>query len=407
MVKLFFILFFTVFSFASSLQEVIDKAPSGAKITLQSGDYFGNIIINKPLTIDGIDKSAKIVGDNSSSVITIKSSNVVIKNLTIKSSGDSVANVDSGIFAKESNHILIENNHIEDVLFGINCEQMNRSKIIDNFITSKDLELGIRGDAIRLWSSHDNQILSNKIYKSRDFVVWYSSGNTIEGNYGSHNRYSLHFMYAGRNLVKNNFFEFNSVGIFFMYSSGTTAINNTVRNSLGAFGVGIGMKDSSNFTLLDNNLIYNARGLYLDESPFQPGSVNIFERNKILYNTNGIQFQISRGRSFFNENIIKGNIEPIANSTPRNNLSVNEWSKNYWDLYEGFDRNKDGYGDIAYKHYVYADKLWLYNPNVKFFYGSVILDLLNFLTKFIPFSEPELLATDNKPLIEWENIYAK
>ena len=76
---------------------------------------------------------------------------------------------------------------MSDSLFGINLEQVNRS-VIDNFITSKDLELGIR-DAIRLWNSHDNQLLSNKIYKSRDFVLWYSSGNNIENNYGSYNRY--------------------------------------------------------------------------------------------------------------------------------------------------------------------------------------------------------------------------
>lgn len=402
MKKLFLSLILALFSFASELQEAIDKAPNGAKITLQSGDYFGNIIINKPLTIDGVDKSAKIIGNNNSSVITINSSNVVIKNLTIKNSGNSVENIDSAIFAKEVNNLTIEQNHIEDTLFGINFEQVNRSKIIDNFITSKDLDLGLRGDAIRLWSSHDNQILSNKIYKSRDFVVWYSSGNTIEDNYGSYNRYSLHFMYAGRNLVRNNFFEFNSVGIFFMYSNGTTAINNTVKNSLGAFGVGIGMKDSSNFTLIDNSLIYNARGLYLDQSPYQPRTINIFERNKILYNSSGIQFQVSRERSIFNENIIKGNIEPIVSDTPRNNLSINDWNANYWDMYEGFDKNKDGYGDIPYKHYVYADKLWLYNPNVKFFYGSVIMDLLNFLAKFIPFSEPELLAVDNKPMMEYK-----
>ncbi|MCT7553909.1 nitrous oxide reductase family maturation protein NosD [Aliarcobacter butzleri] len=407
MKKVFLSLLLVVFSFASDLQEAIDKAPSGAKITLQSGDYFGNITINKPLTIDGIDKSAKIIGDNNSSVININSSNVVIKNLTIKNSGSSVENINSAIFAKEVDHLTIEQNHIENTLFGINFEQVNRSKIIDNFITSKELDLGLRGDAIRLWSSHDNQILSNKIYKSRDFVVWYSSGNTIENNYGSYNRYSLHFMYAGRNLVKNNFFEFNSVGIFFMYSNGTTAINNTIKNSLGAFGVGIGMKDSSNFTLIDNNLIYNARGLYLDQSPYQPRTINIFERNKILYNSNGIQFQVSRERSVFNENIIKGNIEAIVSDTPRNNLAINEWNRNYWDLYEGFDRNDDGYGDIPYKYYVYADKLWLYNPNVKFFYGSVILDLLNFLAKFIPFSEPELLAIDNKPLMKENKIDAK
>lgn len=396
------LLFSSSFIFAFELQEAIDKAPIGSKITLAQGEYHGNLVINKPLTIDGVDKKAKIIGDGNSSVITIKSSNVVIKNLTILNSGFSVENIDSAIFAKEVNNITIENNHISDSLFGVNFEQVNRSKIIDNFITSKDLELGIRGDAIRLWSSHDNQLLSNRIYKSRDFVLWYSSGNNIENNYGSYNRYSLHFMYAGRNMVRNNLFEYNSVGIFFMYSSGTIAISNTVKNSLGAFGVGIGMKDSSNFTLLENNLIYNPRGLYLDQSPYHPRTVNIFERNNILYNSSGIQFQVSRERSIFNENVIKGNIEAVVSDTPRNNLSINDWNANYWDMYEGFDKNGDGYGDIPYKHYVYADKLWLYNPNVKFFYGSVIMDLLNFLAKFIPFSEPELLAVDNKPMMEYK-----
>ncbi len=85
---------------------------------------------------------------------------------------------------------------------------------MDNYITSKKQDLGLRGDGIRLWYSHDNQILSNELYKTRDFVVWYSSGNIIEKNHGSYNRYSLHFMYAGRNLVKNNLFEYSSVGIF-------------------------------------------------------------------------------------------------------------------------------------------------------------------------------------------------
>jgi len=398
----FLLIFLASTIVASELQEAINNAPSGAKITLEEGEYHGNIVINKPLTIDGVNKKAKIIGDGTSSVITINSSNVVIENLTILNSGFSVEKIDSAIVAKEVNNLTIEDNHIADSLFGINLEQVNRSKIANNFITSKDLELGMRGDGIRLWSSHDNQILSNKIYKSRDFVLWYSSGNIIEDNYGSYNRYSLHFMYAGRNMVRNNLFEHNSVGIFFMYSSGTIAIRNTVRNSIGSFGVGIGMKDSSNFTLLENNLIYNPRGLYIDQSPYQPGTINIFERNNILYNSNGIQFQVSRERNIFKENVVKGNIEPVVSDSPRNNLSINEWAGNYWDMYEGFDRNKDGYGDIPYKHYVYADKLWLYNPNVKFFYGSVIMDLLNFLAKFIPFSEPELLVIDNKPKMEYK-----
>lgn len=398
---LLFILFSAVV-FASPLQEAINKAPKGSKIILPNGEYHGNIIIDKPLTIDGVDKGAHIVGDGTTSVITIKSSNVVLENLTIRGSGDSHEKIDSAIVALDSNNLTIKNNHIEDSLFGIDFQQVNRSLIIDNYITSKKYDLGLRGDGIRLWYAHDNQILKNRIDQSRDFVVWYSSGNIIEDNHGSYNRYSLHFMYAGRNMVRNNLFEHSSVGIFFMYSSGTTAINNTVRNSIGAFGVGIGMKDSSNFTLLDNTIIYNARGLYIDQSPFQPGSVNRYERNKILYNSNGVQFQVSREKNIFTENILQGNMEPIVNDSPRNNLKLNVWNRNYWDIYEGFDRNNDGIGDIPLEHYAYADKLWLYNPNVKFFYGSIVMDLLNFLSKIAPFSQPDLLASDNKPLMEWE-----
>ncbi len=401
MKQLLLVICLTIVSFASPLQEAINKASEGSIIQLQKGEYYGNIVINKPLTIDGLDKSAKIVGDGKGTVITINSSNVTLKNLTIKGSGSSHEKIDSAILAQNVNNIKIKNNHIEDSLFGINFQKVNRSLIIDNFITSKNYDLGLRGDAIRLWYSHDNQLLSNKIYKSRDFVIWYSSGNVIEQNHGSYNRYSLHFMYAGRNLVQNNLFEHSSVGIFFMYSSGTTAINNTIKNSTGAFGVGIGMKDSSNFTLIDNKIIYNARGIYIDQSPFQPNTTNIYKNNKILYNSSAIQFQALREKNIFQENIIKGNMEPIVNDSPRNNLSLNLWHRNYWDNYEGFDRNKDGVGDIPFNHYIYADKLWLYNPNVKFFYGSVVIDLLNFLAKFAPFSEPSLLASDNEPLIQW------
>jgi nitrous oxidase accessory protein len=390
-----------LFASASLLQDAINNAPAGSKIELKSGEYHGNIIINKPLTIDGLNQTAHIRGEQKGSVITINSSNVVIKNLKITGTGESHEKADSAILIQDANNITIENNRIEDSLFGVSFERVNRSKIINNYITSKAVDLGLRGDAIRLWYAHDNQIIGNTIEKSRDFVLWYSSGNIIEDNIGRYNRYSVHFMYAGRNMVKNNLFEFNSVGIFFMFSNGTTAVNNTIRNSVGAFGVGIGMKDSSDFTISNNDIVYNARGLYIDQSPFQPGTINVYKGNKILYNTSGVQFQVSREKSVFTQNLLKGNMEQVINDSPKNNLELNHWDKNYWDTYEGFDRNENNIGDLPFKHYAYADTLWLYNPNIKFFYGSVVMDLLNFLSKIAPFSQPDLLATDNNPLMEW------
>lgn len=383
---------------ANVLQKVIDDAENGAVIKLPKGLYRGKIVINKPLTIDGIDKGAIIHGNGVGSVIEINSPNVTIKNLTIRGSGSGHDGIDSAVSIKNAFFVNILNNRIEDCLFGINLDKVNQSKIEDNYITSKPVSLGVRGDAIRMWYSNENSIARNKIYKSRDSVVWYSSGNRIEDNVGSYCRYSLHFMYAGKNLVQNNYFEHNSVGIFFMYSSGTTAINNTIKNSIGSFGVGIGMKDASNFKLYNNTLVYNARGLYIDQSPYQPGSVNSYEKNNILYNTVGIQFHATLHRSLFYDNNLKGNMETVVNDTPQSKMaSLNEWAGNYFDDYEGLDRNKDGIGDIPYINKAYADKLWLYNSSIKFFYGSPAMSLLNFLAKLIPFSEPNLLIRDDKP----------
>jgi nitrous oxidase accessory protein len=207
-------------------------------------------------------------------------------------------------------------------------------------------------------------------------------------------------MYENDNLVQNNIFEHNSVGIFFMYSRDITARNNTIKNSLGTFGLGLGLKDSSNFIIEDNNIIYNARGVFLDQSPYMQNSINIFRRNKILYNANAVQFLGLREKSLFSENIFKGNMELISSDMPKNDMPYVEWRQNYWDDYEGFDKNKDGIGDIPYKQYAYADKLWLYNADIKFFYGTVAMGLLNFLAKLAPFSQPELMLTDNEPLIK-------
>ena len=97
------------------------------------------------------------------------------------------------------------------------------------------------------------------------------------------------------------------------------------------------------------------------------------------------------------DNTLMGNIEDIVNDSRGSKTDKNDFTGNYWDNYEGFDKDRDGYGDTSHKVYQYADKLWIYNPDVKFFYGSPVISLLNFLAKLAPFSEPIFLLEDKKP----------
>jgi len=388
----------TQFGYANNvLQEAINKAKAGSRLDLPAGIYYGNIVINKPLIIDGKNKKAIIEGDGKGTVITIRSSGVTIKNVTIRHSGAEHERIDAGISLSKVEQCTIENCKIVDCLFGIDMAEVSRSEINGNYIESKPFTLGLRGDGIRLWYSNDNHLSHNHLYKSRDFVVWYSHGNLIEKNRGEYGRYSLHFMYTGKNFVKDNVYKHNSVGIFFMYSRDTVATGNLIQNSLGTTGLGIGMKDATNFTIKDNTIIYCARGLYVDRSPFEPNATNLIEGNRIIYNSEGIRFHSLSLHNRFIDNIFKGNIENVVNDSYNTKITENYFDGNYWDDYEGFDKDGDGIGDGAYNYYAYADKVWLLNPNIKFFYGSPVISILNFLAKLAPFSEPVLLVNDKHP----------
>jgi len=396
------VIFFALFGLlhANVLQDAIDKAPAGSILKLPAGVYKGNIVINKPITIMGKEEGVIIDAEGNGTVITAKGSFITLKNLTIVGSGDRHERLDAAIKLSDGKQCEISHCVIKDCLFGIDMQMVSNSIISNNKITSKNFDLGLRGDGLRLWYSNDNIVKENSLIKSRDMVIWYSHGNEIIKNYGRENRYSLHFMYAGKNLIKDNTYELNSVGIFFMYSQDSIAIGNVIKSSLGATGMGIGLKDVSNFVLKDNTVLYNAQGLYIDRSPFEPDTHNWIEGNKILYNAEALHFHSMSENNVIKDNIIMGNIEDIVNDSRGSKTNENEIVGNYWDKYEGFDRDGDNIGDTPHKVYQYADQMWIYNPDVKFFYASPVITLLNFLAKLAPFTKPLFLMEDEQPKVQ-------
>ncbi|OHE07717.1 MAG: nitrous oxidase accessory protein [Sulfurimonas sp. RIFOXYD12_FULL_33_39] len=401
MLRLLFALFSVSLSLlnANVLQKAIDDAPVGSILKLNAGTYEGNIVINKPITIIGKEDGVIIDGGNKGTVIAVNSSYVTLKNLKIINSGDRHETIDAAISLSDSKQCEVSNCIIDSCLFGIDLKMVQNSIISNNKITSKDFDLGLRGDGIRVWYSNDNIIKGNSLVKSRDMVIWYSHGNEISENSGEYCRYSLHFMYAGKNIVKNNHYKYNSVGIFFMYSKDTIATGNVIKSSLGATGMGIGLKEVTNFTIKDNTILYCAQGMYIDRSPFEPDTNNWIEENKILYNSEALHFHSLSENNIIKNNKIMGNIEDVVNDGRSSKTYNNEIEQNYWDNYEGFDKDGDNIGDTPHKVYQYADQLWVYNPDVKFFYGSPVISLLNFLAKLAPFTSPLFLMEDKKPKV--------
>jgi len=382
-----------------SFQKLVDATEPGGMLTPPPGIYSGPVIISDPITINGRGE-VTIDAGGKGSVISLETDGATIKNMRLTNSGESHNDVDSGILVK-GNFNVIKDNVIDDCLFGVDLSQSENNIVRGNRISSKDVDLGIRGDAIRLWYSFNNKITDNVIRNSRDTVVWYSRDNLIARNDARGGRYSLHFMYSQYNEVLDNHYEDNAVGIFLMYSDGVVVRNNFIAHATGATGMGIGFKETSDVDVSNNQVLYCATGLYLDVSPYQPDTTNTIHNNLIAFSGIGILFLNDWTRNDFKGNRIKGNITQVAVSGART-AKRNLWEGNFWDDYQGFDQDLDGVGDGPYEYYNYADRIWMDVPAARFFKGSPVLEVLDFLERLAPFTDPEMVLRDSKPWITAE-----
>ncbi len=385
--------------YANILQETIDKTPAGSTLKLSSGTYSGKLIINKPITIMGKEDGVIIKGNGVGKVITINSSNVVLKNLVITGSGNRMDKLDAAITMNSVKNCEITHCKILDSLYGIDMNMVEDSIISNNYITSKKNEIGLRGDALKIWYSNNNMIKNNTIESSRDVTLTYASHNTIKGNTFLHNRLALHLSKSHQNMIKNNTFKYNSVGILLMGGNDIKVIDNLIQSSKGAAGIAVVADKVSNFLFENNSVKYNAKALYIDAKRVETNYQRFIKNNKLLYNGEALHFHSSIKNNIITHNIIKGNMDDVIKDKRASYTANNIIEYNYWDRYAGFDTNDDNIGDTTHKNFQYADQLWHYNHKVKFFYGSPIMSLINFLSKVAPFIEPIMLLEDTKPLV--------
>lgn len=379
------------------LQPRIDAAPPGATLRLEPGRYAGPVVLHAPLVLDGGGR-ATIDGGGRGTVVSVLTDGATVRGLRIVGSGDDHDGLDAGVRVRGRGN-RIEDNVMEDVLFGVELQQSDGNEIRGNRIRSKPAEMGVRGDGIRLWYSRGNRIEDNRIADVRDVVVWYSADNVIARNHVTGGRYALHFMYSEYNRVEGNRFHGNMVGVFLMYSDGVELVGNDIRDAQGATGMGVGFKETSDVTLEDNTIVYCAKGIYLDVSPYQPDTTNRFLRNRIAYNGVGVTFHNDWQGNRFEANRFQGNFTQVA-VRGGGSAKRNVWRANRWDDYGGFDRDHDGTGDTPYRLFAWSDRIWMDVPAAAFFRGSPLLEALDFLERLAPFSEPTLILEDAAPRLD-------
>ncbi|UCN00097.1 nitrous oxide reductase family maturation protein NosD [Sulfurimonas sp. SWIR-19] len=396
-ISIFFLAFVSSL-FANPLQDALNKAKPDAVIKLHNGIYYGNLVIDKPVTLVGIGENVEIRGDGNASVITIHSSRVCLKNLLISNSGKNMQKIDAAVALKQVKHCEISNCRVQNVLYGIDMDRVEQSFILHNDITVAKNDIALRGNGLKLYYSHYNTIRGNSIHHTRDVTLNYSHHNLLQDNTFTHNRFATYLELSNANVLQHNRYMYNSVGMMFMGAKDTKILANKIYSSTGAAGIGVMIGDVSDFIFTGNSVRYNAKGIYIQGAEKARGMKRFFKNNEIAYNAEALHFHASIRDNTIVHNKFFGNIDDVLKDIGGDFDASNVVEYNYWDRYDGFDANGDGIGDTPYRVYQHADLLWQENHKVKFFYAAPVMSLLDFLLKLAPFIEPDLIMEDKKPI---------
>jgi nitrous oxidase accessory protein len=378
---------------ATSLQEQIDATPAGGTLRLAPGSYAGPVTISRPMVLDGAGRAA-IIGRGKGTVLAVAGSGVTLRGLQVRGSGELHDSVDAGILLEGDGH-RVEDNVIEDVLFGIHLKRVKHSRIAGNRVTGKKLEQGMRGDAIRLWYSQHNVIEGNRFRRARDLTFANSADNRIVGNRFTDGRYGMHIIFSPRLMIENNHLSDTGTGIIVLYSADLVLRGNHVAHALTGGGGGIVFKESNDALVENNEVLHCSVGLRVDAPPASVGRLMV-RNNRFAHNIVGLFFYGEEGGHQFIDNRFENNLTTVGISAPGAG-AANVWRGNYWDDYQGFDRNSDGIGDTPHEIYLFADRIWMETPMATFFRNSPVLEALDFLERLAPFSSPHLVLRDPSP----------
>lgn len=375
------------------LQLYIEITPAGGVLELPPGRYAGPAVINRPITIDGKGK-VEIDGGGQGSVITVRADGATIRGLRIVNSGGSHNTVDAGILI-EADNSLIEDNVLEDVLFGVHLKKANDNTLRGNTISSLDRDISLRGDGLRMWYSADNLIENNHFVRIRDIVASNSADNRVLGNTIEQSRIGMEFIFSPGNEIAHNTISHNTTGIVVVYSDEIDIHDNRIEHMMKLTGSGLSFKESADVRIRDNQIAHSNIGL-LANSSLDPENIMTVEGNLFTYNVLGIYFHGEKGGSIIRGNYFENNFTDAMGSASTT-IRSNKWAGNYWDQYQGFDRNHDGTGDSPHDVYLYSEYIWTNTPMSRFFRGSLVMGLLDFAMRLVPFSSPVLEYSDPLP----------
>lgn len=326
---------------ASPLQARLDAAAPGETVEVETGEYRGDLFIDRPLRLVGRGRP-RLVGSGKGSVVRIRAPGVTVQGFDIDGlGGGDVARDSSGVHVAAAKAV-IRDCRIANTLFGIYLREAHGTVVEGNVVRGiQRLESGDKGSGIHIWNTDGFVFSGNDVADARDGIyVQNSSHGLIRGNVARRLRYGLHYMSSDDNTFEDNLFEESDAGAVLMFSWRIHFRRNRFLHNRGFASVGLLYKDLEDCVAEDNLIADNARGIFLEGSHH-----NVFRRNVVAESDVAIVLYGSASGNRFEGNAFIGNLTPLTLFARRTDTV---FDGNYWSENDEPDLDGDGRSDRPY-----------------------------------------------------------
>lgn len=244
-------------------------------IEVQSGIYYENVDVYKPLTLRGVGMPTVDAG-RKGSAITLSADGVTLEGFNATNYSDAGIEIISDCNIIKGNSAYGNDDGIDDGIF--------LDKSCNNTIEGNNMSRSYHG--IRIHESNNNIIKGNKVnYNNGCGIRPHSSfNNHIEGNDASYNSDGMTLLYSGNNTLKGNIVNNNSGdGIELLYNShNNIMIDNLMSGNKYNFGAS-GVNDIDVSNLVDGKPVYYLIGIKdaAFDSSSDAGVIYCFECNNV------------------------------------------------------------------------------------------------------------------------------
>jgi len=361
------------------------------RIVVDKGLYRerSTIVVDKPLTLIG-NGWPVLDGENARQIMIVTADSVTVRGFRFEHVGTSFLEDWAALRVDDAVGCRIVGNRFEDSFFGIYLASVTGCVVSGNVLRTARLRESVSGNGIHLWQSTRITIEDNSITGHRDGIYFEFVHHTLirrnlsEGNL----RYGLHFMYSDDCRYIENVFRGNGSGVAVMYTNRVEMTGNRFEGNWGGAAYGLLLKEINDGKLTGNVFLRNTTALLADGANRLQA-----HRNDFINNGWAVKLAASTQDARFTGNNYIGNSFDVSSN---NSEQTTVFAGNYWDSYEGYDLNRDGYGDVPFRPVRLFAAIVERNAPAIILLRSPFVRLLDSAERLLPLFTPAALA-DSRP----------